>query len=163
MPAEETPMYRILSTAGFFGPDDHLYGEGERIYWTGEPNEDMEPLNEAADIQMQKFFDKLEEAAKALAKKAGVEYRGRPRTLEQAIELSTMAARRAATTAGDGGVPIMGADKSGIKETIGRVEQAGIPETPQQAASPMKKKGKGVLSVSVPLVTPLSKVATTFA
>lgn len=160
---EEPPKYRILSTAGFFGPDDHLYTEGEVIYWTGEPNEDMEPLNEPARVQMEAFFDKLEEGAKALAKKAGVEYRGRPRNLEQAIELSTIAARRTSTINGDGGIPIMGADKTEIRQTIGKVEQEPVPQTPQQALKPIQKKGKGALSVSAPAVTPLSKVNPSFA
>lgn len=155
----ETPIYRILATQGFFGPDDHLYPEGSVIRWSGEPNEDMEPLNEPAIKAMNDFFDKLEDHAKALAKKAGVEYTGRPRSLEAAVHLSTLAARRTSTNTGDGGVPLMGADKSEQKETIGFAQESNAaPETPQQATRPQTKRGKGALAVSAPPVTPLSKL-----
>lgn len=158
----ERPIYRILSVAGFFGPDDHLHKEGSEIYFDGEPNEDMEPLNVAASQQMEKFFDKLEASARKIAAKAGIEYTGRPRSLEAAVELSTMAARRASTVQGDGGIPIMGGDKSRARETIGRVDEMPVAET--SAKQPTRKpQGRGIISVSAPPVTPLSKVASTLA
>lgn len=154
---QEKPIYRILSVAGFFGPDSHLYKEGEEIYFEGEPNEDMEPLNQPARERMEAFFNKLEEAAKQLAKKAGVPYTGRPRTLEAAVELSTLAARRASTINGDGGISLMG-DKTDRSDVIGRAEAMPTPETGAKAP---KRSGGGTLSLNKP--QPLSKVPQTLA
>lgn len=154
MSEQEKPHYRILSVHGFFGPDSHLYKEGQDIYFDGEPNEDMEPLNEPARRAMEKFFDKLEEAAKMLAKKAGVPYTGRPRTLEDAVQLSTLASRRASTVNGDGGISLMG-DKSDKSDIIGYARTEPTPETTQKG----KNRG-GSLSVKP---QPLSKVAADLA
>lgn len=152
---QEMPTYRILSVTGFFGPDSHLYREGEEIYYADEPNEDMEPLNEPARQAMEKFFDKLEDAAKKIAAKAGVEYTGRPRTLEAAVELSTLAARRASTVNGDGGISLMG-DKQDRSGQIGRVDATPTPETGQK-----KKSAGGTLSLKN--AQPLSKVQPSLA
>lgn len=150
---QERPEYRILAVNGFFGPDSHLYREGEEIYFEGEPNEDMEPLNEPARAAMEKFFNKLEQAAKELAKKAGVPYTGRPRTLEAAVELSTLAARRTSTVNGDGGISLMG-DKTDRSDVIGHKQ---VSETPETGSRQPKKAGGGTLSLNKP--QSLSKVA----
>lgn len=105
----DRPAYRILGQ--WEGPDSHLYQDGDLVYWTGEPNEEMEALNEPAKAAMTAFFEKLEDFAKKNAEAAGREYTGRPRSIEDAIALSHADARRVSTVKGDGGIPVMGAIK----------------------------------------------------
>ncbi len=57
----EVPRYRILTD--FFGPNDHLYGEGDEIDYLGEPNTEMLPINEAAQKRMQAYVDYLNQCA----------------------------------------------------------------------------------------------------
>jgi hypothetical protein len=124
----DRPAYRILSEAGFFGPDDHLYRAGDCIVFDDEPNEDMEPLNEPARTALEKFFDKLDAAARRKAEKAGLEYAGRPKSLDEKITLATADARRVQLINGDGGVPLMGGKKRG-RPRIERMEPDPTPET----------------------------------
>src|SRR4051812_46919107 len=87
MTTTERPAYRILATHGFFGPDDNLYDEGECIYFDGEPNEEMEPLNEPAKANMTRYLDKLDNLGAVAAAKTGRHFQGRPRSLEGALML----------------------------------------------------------------------------
>ncbi len=87
------PAYRILSPNGFYGPDDHLYVDGDEIYYDGEPNEEMEPLNDAANKRMASFIDKLDSAARDAAEKAGKAFVERPRNLDGGLALATAVAR----------------------------------------------------------------------
>lgn len=123
---QDRPVYRVLNQHGFFGPDDHLYKEGELIYLDSEPNEELEPLNDKADKAQAEFFDKLDNLARKAAEKAGREYNGRAKGLEEAITNAHADARRTQIRVGDGGVPLMGAVKVA---GVGRVEQG---EAPQQ-------------------------------
>ena len=127
------PAYRILTPApkGFFGPDDNLYREGECIYFDGEPNEEMEPLNELAYKNMEKFLDKLDTLARAVAEKLGRPYVGRPRSLDGAYELAS-AVQKA-------DLPVMGVKKDNTN--IKKIEES--EETPQTGASLAPRRGPG--------------------
>jgi hypothetical protein len=126
--SNDRPAYRILATAGFYGPDDTLYPEGAAIYFEDEPNEDMEPLNQPAREAMTAYLDKLDRLGEIAAKAAGRAFVGRPRTLDGAIALAREDARRVQLVQGDGGVPLMGAHKRGPKRVEAIVADA---ETPQ--------------------------------
>lgn len=91
--SNDRPAYRILAVYGFYGPDDHLYGEGEEIYFDGEPNEEMEPLNESARVKLVAYLEKLDKRAQEDAVKTNRPFVGRPRTLDGAIQLATELAR----------------------------------------------------------------------
>lgn len=132
------PAYRILNEKGFFGPDDHLYAEGSEIYYEGEPNEDMEPLNEPAQKAMEKYFDKLDALARKVAEKAGIEYAGRPRSLDDKIQLASAEARQVQLIKGGEGVPLMG----GVKHDSPKIERIGASEVPEQ-----KAKSRGSLAI----------------
>lgn len=113
------PAYRILSSTGFYGPDDHLYGEGAEIYFDGEPNEEMEPLNELARLKLIQFIEKLEREAKIAAEKLGRPFAGRPRSLDGGLQLATELQRS--------GMAIMGAKKG--EQGIDKIEEEVVPET----------------------------------
>lgn len=123
------PAYRILSPNGFFGPDDHLYLEGEEIYFEGEPNEEMEPLNEAAQEKITALLARLDELGRQAAEKAGKAYAARPRTLDGALVLAS-AVQRA-------DMNLMGATRR--EDAVTRVEAEAIPETGSHNA----KRGRG--------------------
>lgn len=125
----DTPAYRILDVNGFFGPDDNLYAQDEVIYWEGEPNEEMEPLNELARGRLMAYLEKLDNLGRAAAEKAGKPFVARPRTLDGAIEIATSLARS--------DMPIMGAKK---EDRIERIEKDAIPET--GSVNP-HKRGRG--------------------
>ena len=132
--SEHRPAYRVLATAGFNGPDDHLYPEGATIYYDEEPNLEFEPLNRKAHEALNAYIDKLNELGRAAAEKAGRAYAGLPRTLDDAVRIASQDARRVQLVDGDGGVPLMGARKHGktveaIVETV---------EAPQDG-----RKGRG--------------------
>lgn len=109
----DRPAYRILSEKGFFGPDCHLYQEGDCLVFDDEPNEEMEPLNDLAREKIKILFDKLDGLAREVAKANGRQFVERPRTLEGAVAMATIDAKRVMLNPGDGGVPLMGS-------TIGR-------------------------------------------
>ncbi len=66
---EDIPAYRVLA-GKFFGPDDSLYDEGTApLYYDGEPNLNLEPINKLAREEYKKFIDRLNaqgQEAKAL-------------------------------------------------------------------------------------------------
>lgn len=103
--------YRVLDPAGFFSDNDSLYPEGEEIYFDGEPNEQLEPLNQVAKDRLIAYLNKLDTQAREAAAKLGRPYQGRPRTLDGALELATALQRN--------NVSIMGAkDKQASTEKI---------------------------------------------
>lgn len=118
--------YKILDSNGFYGPDDHLYPEGEEIYFDGEPNEQMEPLNDLAKFRLIKHIERLERETKAAYEKLGKPYAGRPRSFDGAIVLATELQRS--------GVVLMGAKKE--NKTVKKVHEEGVPETGE-------KRGRG--------------------
>ena len=107
----DRPAYRILNPTGFFGPDDHLYSEGDCIVFEGIPNEEMEPLNALARERLEAYSEALDDGARKVAEKNGREYTPRPRTMEGNIDLATADARRPQLIQGGPGVPIMGGKK----------------------------------------------------
>ena len=123
---EDRAAYRILTN--FYGPNDHMYQEGDIVLFDGEPNDDMEPMNSAAKKVMDAFFKKQEDCARKMAEKAGREYTGRPRSLDEAVTLASMDARRVQLVQGDGGVPLMGGKKKSA-ETVERIDITEVPQT----------------------------------
>lgn len=99
----ERPAYRVLDVSGFYGDDDTLYMEGAEIEFDGEPCVEMEPLNQAAQVKMEALLQKLDDAGRAAAEKAGRPYVGRPRTLDGGLELATAVQRKE--------MAVMGAEK----------------------------------------------------
>ena len=90
--------YRVLSPSGFYSDNDVLYqvdqnGEPAEIYFDGEPNEELEPLNDLARDRMTKFLDKLDNLGREAAAKLGRPFVGRPRNLDGALEMATALAR----------------------------------------------------------------------
>ena len=58
------PAYRVLDPNGFYSDNDTLYQEGDEIYFEGEPNDQLEPLNQIAKDKLNNYLDKLDEQAK---------------------------------------------------------------------------------------------------
>jgi hypothetical protein len=124
----ERPAYRILAANGFFGPDDHLYGQGDCIVFDDEPNEEMEPLNELARTKLREYLTKLDGFAEEVAKKNGRAFQGRVRSLDEQIKMATQDARRISLISGDGGVPLMSA-KNERAANVGKIEDDEVPQT----------------------------------
>lgn len=125
----ERPAYRILAVHGFFGPDDHLYELDEEIFYDDEPNEEMEPLNEAARQKLGAYLNKLDSLSKAAAEKLGRPHISRPRTLDGAIAFATQLERDRMT--------VMSARKE--VTSVERVESDPVPEV----GSSQPKRGRG--------------------
>ena len=87
--ANDRPAYRVLDPNGFFSDDDTLYKEGSEIYFDGEPNDQLEPLNQVAKDKLLSYLETLEQLGKDAALKAGRAYAGRPRTLDGGLALAT--------------------------------------------------------------------------
>lgn len=127
--------YRVLAPNGFFSDNDTLYlvdsnGEPAEIYYDGEPNEELEPLNELARQRLTAHLDKLDALGKAASEKLGRPYVGRPRNLDGAVELATAIARNE--------MQIMG-----TKNKVSNTELVNQGETPQTGASLNPKRGRG--------------------
>lgn len=123
----DRPAYRVLAIHGFYGPDDHLYEEGECIYYDNEPNEEFEPLNEKARQAMTNYLTKLENQAREVAAKLNRPFIERPKTLDGALVFATEIQREK--------MAIMNAPKE--TKSIERVEVEETPETGQV------KRGRG--------------------
>ena len=136
MSTNEIPAYRILSPNGFYGPDDHLYIEDSNgpaeISYDGEPNEEMEPLNEAARIKMAAYLEKLDSAAREAAEKAGKAFIERPRNLDGGLALATAVARA--------DMSIMGVKRDADSINIRRLEASPVEET--GTANPKRGRGR---------------------
>lgn len=137
------PAYRILNVNGFFGTDDHLYKEGDIIYWDDEPNEEMEPLNEPALDRMETYLTKLDELAKDVAIKTGKPYVGRPKNIDGGLAMATAVQRSE--------MNIMGRKEEATN--IARVTPGETPETgsinPKAAKKPVGRPRKEpILSLS---------------
>lgn len=128
----DLPCYRILDVNGFYGDDDHLYPMDSVIYFEGEPNEEMEPVNELARLKLVAYLDKLDARGHEVAEKLGKTFVARPRNLDGAIELATSIARQT--------MPIMGAKEK--RSSIQSAEEPSIPETGSLSNSP-EKRGRG--------------------
>lgn len=135
---QSRPAYRVLAVSGFFGPDDNLYELDNEIYFDGEPNEELEPLNDAARLKMIQYLDKLDELGRKAAEKVGRAYAGRPRNIDGAIELATAVARA--------NMSVMGVKKD--EQTVERVQRDEAPEV--GSVNPKRGRGrpKGSMSIS---------------
>lgn len=116
--------YRVLDPNGFYGPDDTLYlldqnGDPAEIYFDGEPNEQLEPLNDLARERLNTHIEKLDALAKVAAEKLGRPFVGRPRNLDGALELASAVARD--------NMQIMGTRKEAT--SIERLAPSPTPET----------------------------------
>lgn len=112
------PAYRVLAAHGFYGPDDHLYEEGQEIYYDDEPNEEFEPLNELARLKLTAYLERLDGLARDAATKSGKAFVGRARTLDGAIQIATEEARDK--------MAIMTSKKE--VQNIERIEEEPVPE-----------------------------------
>lgn len=126
--------YRILSTSGFFGPDDHLYivdagGNYPEIYFDGIPNEDMEPLNNLARARYVAEMERLDNLGREAASKAGRAYSGRPRDLDGAIVVASAIAREDMKI-------------QGVKRETPTIEKIVADETPETSL-PNPRRGRG--------------------
>lgn len=115
----QRPAYRVLDPNGFYSDNDTLYAEGDEIYFDGEPNDQMEPLNEVAKECLKTYLTKLDDEAREAAVKLGRPYNGRPRNLDGALELATALQRQQ--------ISIMGTKNKDTSTE--KVEQAEAPET----------------------------------
>lgn len=136
--------YRVLAPNGFFGPDDTLYtvdvnGDPAVIYYDGEPNEELEPLNELARERLTTFLEKLDVLARETATKLGKPFIARPRNLDGALTLATEVARS--------NMSIMG-DRKKDTSSIERLDA----ETPETGGG-KRKRGRPVQNI------PLSKAS----
>lgn len=111
--------YRVLDPSGFYSDNDTLYAEGDEIYFEGEPNDQLEPLNEVAKNRLNTYLEKLDTQARESAIKLGRPYTGRARNLDGAVEIATALQRQ--------NVSIMG-DKTKTVSTE-RVDKGDIAET----------------------------------
>ena len=129
--------YRVLAPSGFFSDNDTLYladenGNPAEIYFDGEPNEELEPLNDLARQRMTVYLDKLDALGKAAAEKLGRPFVGRPRNLDGAVEFATALARNEVSIMGTknkqsntelvnpGPIPQTGATLNPAKRKVGR-------------------------------------------
>lgn len=125
-------IYRVLDPSGFYGPDDNLYqfdenGDPAVIYFDGEPNEQLEPVNELAKERLNTYLEKLDNLARVAAEKLGRPFIGRPRNIDGALELATALQRE--------NMQIMG-----IKRETNTIEKVEADPTPQTG---INKKGRG--------------------
>jgi len=126
------PAWRVLNPSGFFGPNDHLYSEGEEIYYDGEPNEELEPLNEPAMVKLVAYLERLDTLGREAAAKAGKAYAGRPRSLDGGLALATAVQRS--------DMNLMGRARD--ENAVERVAGEAVPETgtvnPRKRGRPSK-------------------------
>ena len=127
----DRPAYRILATAGFFGPDDTLYEEGQEIFFDGQPNEEMEPLNEAARVKLKAYLEMLDNLGRLAAEKAGRPFISRPRGLDGQLALAT-AVQRAEMS-------VMGKKGTEDNESIQKIDANERPDT----SLGTQKRGRG--------------------
>lgn len=115
---QHRPFYRINGEK-FFGPDDTLYQDGSIIGWDGEPNLGMEPLNDKAQVEMQKFLKKLDKYGREAAEKAGKAYHSLADAHANSIALAQQDSKQVELISGKKQVPLMGAKKgAGLVETV---------------------------------------------
>lgn len=76
---QDKPAYGVAGK-GFFDDKDILWNPGQALYFEGEPNLDLFPLNKLAWEKMQEFLNKLDSCGLKKAKKEGKEYVPYPRT-----------------------------------------------------------------------------------
>lgn len=69
----DKPAYGV-GGKGFFDDKDKFWNVGQALYFDGEPNLDLTPLNKLAFDKMTEFLDKLDALGERAAKKNGKAY-----------------------------------------------------------------------------------------
>lgn len=123
--------YRVLNPYGFYSDNDHLYQEGDEIYFDGTPNEMLEPLNQLARDRLNAHLEQLDNYGKAAAEKLGRSYAGRPRSLDGGLELASALLNEQKSILGN----------KNKQSTTEEIEREPVPETPRRG------RQKRVLSV----------------
>lgn len=131
--SENVPTYRQLDPNGFFCPEGYLIMENEAFEFDGEPNENMEALNEPARKSLLGLYKKLDEAAKAAAEKHGRIFTSRARELDVLVAEATADARRIELRPGDGGIPLTSARVKG---------DVHVKKVDLEAAQPVIRRGR---------------------
>lgn len=151
---QDRPVYRL--GADFFGPDDTLYygpcaahPDGQVIVWRGEPNEDMEPLNDLAREALTEYSSKLDRLAQEKAAKEGKTFLSRPRGKSAQLQETIRDAHRMRDIESIGGVkhtPLFGADNSGNGvEVIAAASSDRLNISEVGGDSPARRRGRPAL------------------
>lgn len=69
----DKPAYGV-GGKGFYDDKDKFWNVGQALYFDGEPNLDLTPLNKVAYDKMMEFMDKLDALGERAAKKNGKTY-----------------------------------------------------------------------------------------
>lgn len=75
---QDRPAYGVINN-GFYDHKDRFRQPGSMLYYDGEPNQNLYPLNKMAYDKMQAFLDKLDELGEEVAKKNKKTYVRQPR------------------------------------------------------------------------------------
>lgn len=65
------PAYIVIEKRGFFDDADKLWEKGSMIYWDGEPNPGLDPINDMAMDRMRSYLQVLDDKAMEVAKLKG--------------------------------------------------------------------------------------------
>ncbi|MDE2233451.1 MAG: hypothetical protein KGJ90_05070 [Patescibacteria group bacterium] len=118
------PTYRQLDPSGFFCPDGYLIEEGKAFEFDGEPNTQMEALNEPARKKLVTYYAKLDEGLSKLTDEQRHTYS--EAQYQPKIGEATADARKASLIKGDGGIPLLGGTQTSGKSKIKEVK---LPES----------------------------------
>ncbi len=108
---QDRAVYEV-GEGGFFGPDDHLYNEGDILAYDEEPALSMRPLNEMASQAMLDLLGKLDGEGKKLAAQTGKSYRGMVDNFLNAQALAIQESKQVELLNGRKDVPLMGHKKN---------------------------------------------------
>lgn len=136
--------YRVINPYGFYSDNDTLYtvdefGDPAEIYYDGEPNEGLEPLNILAHQRMTAFLEKLDAEARLVAEKTGRPFVGRPRNLDGGLAMATAVARNEMSIMGTKNKPA----------TTDLVNPPLIPETGSLSHNPKRGRGRPPKNIRV--------------
>lgn len=66
---QDRAAYGVINN-GFYDQNDKFWQVGQMLYFEGEPNQNLYPLNKLAYDAMQKFLDKLDQLGEDVARNA---------------------------------------------------------------------------------------------
>lgn len=135
--SDTIPTYRQLNAKGFFCPAGYLIEEGEAFEFDGTPNEDMEPLNEAARKKLHAYLKVLDAEALKVAEKFGRQFITRTKRLDEMVFEASADARRLELRKGDGGIPLM----SATHRNAGNLRKVTLDSAPR--VTPLRRRGPG--------------------
>ena len=75
---QDKAAYAVLNP-GFFDENDKFWFPNQMLYFDGEPNQSLHPINKLAYDRMQIFLDKVDEFGEVVAKKNKKDYVRQPR------------------------------------------------------------------------------------